>query len=87
MARSDWPAVATVVLTVALLLLGLGSVVVAETWAVSVIVVPEAVPIFTETTTVNVVEVLAARLAFEQVSVPLAAPQVQPVAGEGVAET
>jgi hypothetical protein len=72
---------------VALLLFGLGSEVVEETFAVSVMTVPEAVPAFTFTTTVNVVEAAAATVGFEHVRVPLATEHVQPAAGEGVAET
>src|SRR5579864_2102142 len=85
--KSDCPAVATTSVAVALLLFGLGSIVVEETFAVSVMTVPEAVPAFTVTTTVNVVEAPEARVAFEQVSVPLTTEQLQPAAGAGVAET
>ena len=84
---SACPAVATTTLTVALLLLGLGSVVADETFAVSEITVPEAVARFTFTTTVNVVEAPAASVVFEHESVPLTTEQVQPAAGTGVTDT
>jgi hypothetical protein len=89
-ARSDWPEVATVILTVALLLFGFGSVVVDETCAVSVMSVPAETLDATLTTTVMISEEpelsTTPELA-EHVSVPLATPQVQPLAGLGVAET
>src|ERR1700679_2923445 len=85
--KSACPAMATTSVAVAELLLGFGSVVVAETFAVSVITVPEAVPEFTVKTTANVAEEPEASVAFEQVSVPLRTEQVQPVVGDGVAET
>jgi hypothetical protein len=85
--KSACPAVATTTLAVAALLFGFGSVVVEATFAVSVITVPAAVPAFTVTTTVNVVEAPEARVAFEQVRVPLTTEQLQPAAGDGVAET
>ena len=74
-------------MAVAALLLGFGSVVVEETFAVSVITVPEAVPEATVTTTANDVDAPAATVGFEQVRVALTTEQVQPVAGDGVAET
>jgi hypothetical protein len=85
--KSACPAVATTTVAVALLLFGFGSVVEEDTFAVSVIGVPEAVPAFTVTTTVNVVEAPEARVAFEQVSVPLTTEQLHPAAGTGVVET
>src|ERR1700675_1604522 len=85
--KSACPAVATTTVAVALLLFGFGSFVVEETSAVSVISVPEAVPAVTFSTTVNVVEAPEATVGFEQVRVPLTTEQVQPAAGEGVAET
>lgn len=74
-------------MAVEVLLLGFGSVVVEETFAVSVMTVPEAVPEATVTTTANDVDVPAATVGFEHVSVPATTEQVQPVAGDGVAET
>src|SRR5277367_3014821 len=85
--RSAWPAVATTSVAVAALLLGFGSVVVAATFAVSVMTVPAAVPELTVSTTANVAEVPEASVALEHVSVPLATEQVQPLEGGGVAET
>ena len=85
--KSDCPEVATTTVAVAELLFGLGSVVAEETFAVSVMNVPEGVPEFTVTTTVKVVEAPGATVGFEQVSVPLATAHVQPVAGDGAAET
>src|ERR1700722_2779692 len=84
--KSACPAVATTTLAVALLLLGFGSVVVEETLAGSVITVPAAVAAFTVTTTVNVVEAPETRVAFEHVRVPLTTEQLQPAAGDGVAD-
>ena len=85
--KSACPEMATTSVAVAELLLGFGSVVVEETLAVSVITVPEAVPEFTVKTTANVAEEPEASVAFEQVSVPPTTEQVQPVVGDGVAET
>jgi hypothetical protein len=55
-ARSACPVVATTTVAIATLFEGFGSVVVAETVAISVIVIPEAVKAFTFTTTVNLVD-------------------------------
>lgn len=85
--KSAWPAVATTAVAVAELLFGFGSVVAVETFAVLVMTVPAAVPAFTVTTTVIVVEAPAAISGFEHVSVPPDTLQVQPAAGTGVAET
>src|SRR5580693_6765425 len=85
--RSACPAVATTTVAIASLLARFGSVVVEETSAVTAMDVPEAVPAVTFSTTVNVVEAPDASVGFEQVSVPLTTEQVQPAAGEGVAET
>ena len=87
MLRSAWPAVATTTVEVALLLLGLGSVVDEATVAVSVITVPAAVPAATFKTTVKVVEAPEATLGFEQDNVPATTPQVQPASGEGTTDT
>jgi hypothetical protein len=90
MLKSDCPALATVILTVALLLFGFGSVVLEETWAVSVITVPADTPDAMFTTTVKVSEEpeFSTTPEFaEHVSVPLVTLQVQPLAGLGVAET
>src|SRR5277367_1439803 len=85
--KSDWPAVATTSVAVAELLLGFGSVVVAETFAVLVMTVPEAVPELTVSTTEKLAAAPEASVALEHVSVPLTTEHVQPVAGDGVAET
>src|SRR5438477_288205 len=61
----------TVTVFVALLLVVLGSIVLLETLAVSVITLPAGVPAFTITTNVTVPEELAARLGFEQLAVPV----------------
>ena len=66
-ARSAWPVVATTVVTVATLFDGFGSVVAAETVAVSVMIVPEGTAAPTWTTTVNVVDAPAANDAIVQV--------------------
>src|ERR1700676_323163 len=87
MLRSAWPAVATTMFEVALLLLGFGSVVDEATVAVSVMRVPAAVPAPTVRMTVNVVEAPEATLGFEQDSVPATTEQVQPATGEGTTET
>ncbi|HEY2544444.1 MAG TPA: hypothetical protein VGI46_00110, partial [Candidatus Acidoferrum sp.] len=76
---------ATTSVAVAELLFGFGSVVVEETFAVSEMTVPEAVPALTVSTTVKVVEAPEASVALEHVRVPLTTEQVQPVAGDGVA--
>ena len=55
-AKSACPAVATTTVVVARLLEGFGSVVLDDTFAISEITVPEGVPAFSNTTTVNVVE-------------------------------
>lgn len=60
----------------ALLLPGLGSLVVEETESVWVIVAPEAVFVLTLTTRVKVAVLLAARLAIVQVRVPRLHDQV-----------
>src|SRR5580704_1806656 len=87
MLRSACPAAATRTVAIASLLARFGSVVVEETSAVTAMDVPEAVPAVTFSTTVNVVEAAEASVGFEQVSVPLTTVEVQPAAGEGVAET
>jgi len=87
MLKSAWPALATITVEVALLLLGLGSVVDEATVATSVICVPAAVPAVTLRTTVNVVEAPATTLGFEQDNVPETTPHVQPVAGAGTTDT
>ena len=61
---------ATTTVAVAELLLGFGSVVVEERFAVTAMGVPEAVPAFTFNTTVKVVDAPAMTVGFEQVSVP-----------------
>jgi|SRR5271170_1213253 len=85
--KSACPAVATTSVAVAELLFGFGSVVVDDTFAVSVMTVPEAVPDATVTTTVKVAEAPEASVAFEQVRVPLTTEQLQPAVGDGVADT
>ena len=85
--RSACVAVATTTVAVAELLLGLGSVVLDATLAVSVIVVPAGVVTGTFRTTVNVAEAPAAKVGFEHDNVPLTTPQVHPVTGDGVTET
>src|ERR1700674_4092278 len=85
-AMSAWPAVATTTVAVALLLFGLGSGVEAETFAVSVMTVPDAVPAVTFTTTVNVADALTASVAAVQVRFPAATEQLHPP-GTGVSET
>ena len=85
--RSAWPAVATTSVAVALLLFGLGSVVVEDTFAVTVIGVPAGVNEFTVRTTVIVSDAPEASVAFEQVSVPATTEQLHPAEGDGVAET
>src|SRR5882724_920282 len=87
MLKSAWPALATMTVEVAVLLLGLGSVVAEATVAVSVIGVPAAVPAVTFRTTVNVVEAPEATLGFEQDNVPAATPHVQPASGDGTTDT
>src|ERR1700679_2501341 len=79
-ARSACPAVATMVVTVATLFDGFGSVVAAETFAVSVITVPEAVLAPTVTITVNVVDDPAAKVVIVQKRA--VAEQVQPAVPE-----
>src|SRR5271167_1517833 len=74
----------TVEVVVAVLLAGVGSVAVSPTVTVSEMIVPEATAELTWTTTVNVEEILDARVAavHEIVPVPPTAgrvPQVQPV--------
>src|ERR1700676_1722791 len=85
-AMSAWPAGATTAGKVALLLFGFGSGVEAETSAVSVIEVPEAVPALTCTTTVNVAVALTASAGVVQVRFPAATEQLHPP-GIGVSET
>lgn len=80
--RSACVAVATTTVATALLLLGFGSVVVADTFAVSTMAVPEGVAPFTVTTTANVAKAPDRRVGFVQVSVPLTTEQVQPETGE-----
>src|SRR5580704_11419978 len=84
--KSACPAVATTTVAVALLLLGFGSVVVEETLAMTGIDVPEAVPAITCRTTVKVAEAPEASVRFEQPRVPATTEQVQPAAGDAVAE-
>ena len=65
-AKSDWPAAATMVVTVAELFVGFGSMVVADTFAVSVMTVPDATAEPTFATTVNVVDEPTGREAMLQ---------------------
>lgn len=75
-ARSACPAVATTTFTVALLLVGFGSLVVALTFAVSEITVPDGVPAVTWSTGLKVAVAPKASDAMVQVMVP-----VPPTAG------
>jgi hypothetical protein len=75
-AKSACPAVATTVVTVATLFDGFGSVVAADTFAVSVMIVPEGTAAPTLTTTVKVVDAPLANVGIVQ---EIEAPeQVQP---------
>ena len=69
MAKSDWPAVATVTLAVAVLLLVFGSSMSEATLTTSLITVPAAVPAITFTTTVIVAFAPDASVAAAQVMV------------------
>lgn len=85
-ARSAWPAVATTTVTVATLFEGFGSVVADETFAVSVMTVPEGVVAPTVTITVNVVDAPAANVGIVHEIAP--GVHVQPeVPDVGVTET
>lgn len=77
--KSDCVAVATTSVAVATLLLGFESVVVAAAVTVSVITVPAGVAAATFKTTEKDAEAPEARVEAEQVRVPLATAQVQPL--------
>jgi hypothetical protein len=83
--RSACPAVATPMFTVAELSLGLVSDVAEAAVAVSVMIVPEAVPAITLNTTGKVLDEPGATLGFVQLIDP-AVVQVQP-AGTGLSDT
>jgi len=83
--RSACPAVATPISTVAELSLGFVSDVAEAAVAVSVMIVPEAVPAFTLTTTVKVLDEPGATLGLVQLIDP-AVVQVHP-AGTGLSDT
>jgi hypothetical protein len=83
--RSACPAVATPIFTVAELSLGFVSDVAEAAVAVSVIIVPEAVPAFKLTTTGKVLDEPGATLGFVQLIDP-AVVQVHP-AGTGLSDT
>ena len=69
--RSACAVVPTIVFTVALLLVALGSAIAELTLAVSVMTVPFAVPLFTCTTIVKIEGVDGGKSAIEQTMVPV----------------